>query len=115
MNLYGHTTKPGGYCARAMNQAIKAATGKDTSGIASAKNYGPNLIKAGASRVTVTNGQYQKGDIMIYPSIPGHPHGHAQIYSGNGVWVSDFKQRDVYPGSGYRNAKTGGTVYRFGN
>ncbi len=42
------------------------------------------------------------GDVRIIQAIPGHPHGHMQMYTNDG-WRSDFKQRDQWPGAAYRD------------
>ena len=37
------------------------------------------------------------GDVIVWGPIPGHPHGHIQIYDGK-TWVSDFRhRRDLSP------------------
>ncbi|KAL9643921.1 hypothetical protein ABK040_013330 [Willaertia magna] len=105
----GGNTRPSGYCARSVRQAIEAATGRSIQRVGSAKDYGPSLINAG---FRVVNGQQpQIGDVAIFQSVPGHPHGHMQVYTANG-WYSDFKQRDQFPGSAYRNVNAPMTLYR---
>ena len=53
----------------------------------------------------------QRGDVVVIQSIPGHPHGHMAMYDGE-HWVSDFKQRTLYPGDSYRAYKPSYVVYR---
>lgn len=43
-----------------------------------------------------------KGDIAVMPSLNGHPDGHIAMFTGM-IWVSDFKQRDHWGSSAYRN------------
>ena len=43
----------------------------------------------------------QKGDISVLPQNKESSFGHIAIYDGK-RWVSDFKQRDVYPSHHYR-------------
>jgi hypothetical protein len=95
-------------CARSVRQAIESATGKSIQRVNSAKDYGPSLVKAGFKPVT---GAPRPGDVAIYQAVPGHPHGHMQMYTKNG-WVSDFKQRDQFPGSAYRSRNAQYTLYR---
>ena len=54
---------------------------------------------------------YKKGDVAVIQPIPGHPHGHMCMYDGD-HWVSDFKQRTLYPGESYRAQKPRYVVYR---
>nr|CAG4718412.1 unnamed protein product [Naegleria fowleri] len=102
------TLEATGYCARAVRTAIEAATGKTIQRTQSAKNYGPNLEKAGFRKVS---GPPRIGDVAIFNSVPGHPHGHIQVLTERG-WVSDFKQRDQYPGPAYRNRQAPMQLYR---
>ncbi|KAF0974040.1 hypothetical protein FDP41_006650 [Naegleria fowleri] len=106
--MYGSNNKATGYCARAVRTAIEAATGKTIQRTQSAKNYGPNLEKAGFRKVS---GPPRIGDVAIFNSVPGHPHGHIQVLTERG-WVSDFKQRDQYPGPAYRNRQAPMQLYR---
>lgn len=43
------------------------------------------------------------GDIVVFPSVPGHMWGHIAIWNGE-QWVSDFKQKSIIVARGYRNA-----------
>ncbi|KAF0977339.1 hypothetical protein FDP41_003331 [Naegleria fowleri] len=106
--MYGSNTKATGYCARAVRTAIEAATGKTIQRTQSAKNYGPNLEKAGFRKVS---GPPRIGDVAIFNSVPGHPHGHIQVLTERG-WVSGFKQSDQYPGPAYRNRQAPMQLYR---
>ena len=42
-----------------------------------------------------------KGDIVVLPNNELHPFGHIAIFNGE-QWVSDFKQKSLYPNSTYR-------------
>jgi len=54
----------------------------------------------------------KKGDVaVIQPYKGGDPHGHIAMYNGT-KWVSDFKQRDMWGGPGYRKHKPTCVVYR---
>lgn len=48
----------------------------------------------------------QKGDIVVFEAVDGHPFGHIAMYDGR-RWVSDFKQRSIYVNKAYmgKNAK----------
>jgi hypothetical protein len=106
--MYGNTSKAGGNCARAVRTAIEAGTGVKLQRVQSAKDYGNSLVKAGYQPVS---GQPRIGDVAIYQAIPNHPDGHMQIYTAKG-WVSDFKQRDQYPGPSYRDRQAPMQLYR---
>jgi hypothetical protein len=56
----------------------------------------------------------QVGDIAVIQPIPGHPDGHAAIYTGKGTgWYSDFKQlRDIWSHREYEKVKPTYTIYR---
>ncbi|MVM36435.1 hypothetical protein GO730_00235 [Spirosoma sp. HMF3257] len=51
-------------------------------------------------------GSWVAGDVVVFPKVSGHPHGHVAIYDGV-HWVSDFVQptilanRHDYKGSSY--------------
>lgn len=98
-------------CAHYTANAITmpAGGGQPMGRTESAKNFGPHLEAAGFKQVT--DGTLQKGDVAVIQSIPGHPHGHMAMYDGK-QWVSDFKQRTMYPGDAYRSAKPPYKIYR---
>lgn len=75
-----------------------------------AKDYGAKLLKAGFKEIDPTGG-FLVGDIVIFLANQKHKCGHMQMYTKDG-WYSDFKQRDIYPGEFYRNAKSPYKVYR---
>ncbi|MFI1772529.1 hypothetical protein [Thalassobellus citreus] len=52
------------------------------------------------------------GDIVVIQSYAGGSvHGHIQIYNGT-QWVSDFKQSDFWPGSGYSKNEPSYNIFR---
>lgn len=95
-----------GYCAKYVRQAIEAGgvplDPKNRPG--SAKDYGPYLQRNGFTAVPTSGGYTpQPGDVVVHQPYPGgSQHGHIAMY-GNKQWISDFKQRDMYGGQGYRN------------
>lgn len=116
-----------GRCARYVREALEAG-GLDLSHHpVSAKDYGPTLELNGFGKVRrydgatgtvtpagATDETSYKGDvIVIQPYEGGDPNGHIAIYDGQ-QWVSDFKQRDMWAGPGYRKDKPSYAVYRFG-
>jgi len=96
-----------GYCARSVRKALEAG-GLNTEGHpSSAKDYTPFLKNKGFQIIDNKNYEPQKGDIAVISAFIGetktHPYGHIQMYTGN-QWISDFKQREFWPGSDYRKA-----------
>jgi uncharacterized Zn-binding protein involved in type VI secretion len=104
--------KSQGKCAKYVRQAMEAG-GMDTTGRpVSAKDYGPFLDKKGFAKVSPENYVPQKGDVVvIQPYKGGSVHGHIAMYDGQ-QWVSDFKQKDMWGGSGYRNNQPPHQIYR---
>jgi hypothetical protein len=52
------------------------------------------------------------GDVVVIQPYPGgNPAGHMAMYSGS-QWVSDFRQRDIWPGPGYRKYQPPYVIYR---
>ena len=53
-----------------------------------------------------------KGDVVVIQNYAGgHSAGHTAMHNGI-QWVSDFKQRDIWAGPGYRKAHPAMQVYR---
>ena len=75
----------------------------------SAKDFGSSLVAAGF--LEVTGDDYQRGDVVVIQGFQGHTDGHMAMYDGE-RWVSDFKQRTLYPGESYRAARPSYVVYR---
>ncbi|CAF1202663.1 unnamed protein product [Rotaria sordida] len=100
-----------GQCAQAVRQSIENVLGIRLERTQFARNYGPRLEAAGLR--AITNGTpLRPGDVRIIQPTVGHPAGHMQMYTENG-WVSDFRQRDEWPGSAYRQNQPSYTTYRY--
>lgn len=101
-----------GKCATYIRQALEAG-GIDTTGRpVSAKDYGPFLTLKGFKRVEIKGYQPVSGDIVVIQSYTGgSPHGHIAMFTGV-QWVSDFKQRDMWGGPGYRKNAPSYEVFR---
>ena len=53
-----------------------------------------------------------QGDVVVIQNYPGGDvNGHIALYDGT-RWVSDFKQRDIWAGPGYRANQPPLQVYR---
>jgi hypothetical protein len=124
---HDHST---GYCARYVREAIQAG-GVDVSrpvppdGMKSppARIYGPALEDAGFAPVasgdqpaTYPPQEYtpQAGDVAVMQPASHNPDGHMSMYNGK-IWVSDFRQRDFWPGNAYRNERPSFVIYRYKN
>ena len=103
-----------GKCARAVRLAIDAG-GIDTSergtSSTSAKDYGANLKVWGYSEIDSENYEPQKGDVRVIQPPKGKTHGHMNMFNGE-KWVSDFVERDFWPGSAYRTEQPEYKIYR---
>ena len=98
-----------GKCAAYCRRAFEAG-GVDTNGHpVDAKDWGPTLLKNGATVVSPDGYKPQKADVAVFAGSDAHPHGHITIYDGK-QWVSDFKQNNMSP---YRSGTTPSTIYRF--
>ncbi|WP_176220521.1 CHAP domain-containing protein, partial [Cronobacter sakazakii] len=84
------------------------AGGVDIHPTPSAKDMGNALIQSGFYEVY---GEPVAGDVAVINAIPGHPDGHVCIYDGQ-KWISDFRQRSLYPGDSYRRAHPAFKLYR---
>ena len=80
--------------------------------IADAKDYGLALLKSGFIKTSGSALFAEKGDVVVIQNYPGgNPSGHIAMYTGE-IWISDFKQRDMWAGSGYRTHKPEYAIYR---
>jgi len=50
----------------------------------------------------VKTNHYEKGDVVVFPKVKGHPYGHIAMWNGN-QWVSDFKQKGMIVNKAYKN------------
>jgi hypothetical protein len=101
-----------GRCAQYTREAIEAG-GVSLVHHESAQDYGPSLSAVGfVEYAGEPPGGYQRGDVAVIQGFDGHPHGHMQMYDGS-AWVSDFQQRDFWPGPAYRTTQPGFRIYRY--
>lgn len=103
-----------GSCARYVRLALEGG-GLDTMGNpVAAADYGPFLLRRGF--VAVHGGAFVAGDIAVLAAFTNqhgrHPYGHIQMFDG-AQWVSDFKQREFWPGRDYREERPAYVVYRW--
>jgi hypothetical protein len=102
-----------GLCARAVRLGLQAGGITISPSPAFAKAY-KNILgrKHNFAEISRVNYDPKKGDIAVIENHPGgHPAGHICMYTGS-LWVSDFKQREMYPGPGYRTHKPPFRLFR---
>ncbi|TAN61305.1 MAG: hypothetical protein EPN20_12620 [Magnetospirillum sp.] len=107
--------KPGNKCATRVRESLEAG-GLDVTGHPrDAKDWGPTLEKNGFTPVDEKSYRPEKGDVVVIQPYPGgNESGHIAAYDGK-QWISDFKQRDMWGGQGYRTQQPPHVVYRRGN
>lgn len=96
-----------GRCAHYVTHAVQHG-GANLANTEFAKDMGTNLVLAGFHAIS---GEPLEGDVAVIQAIPGHSSGHACIYDGH-QWISDFVQRTMYPGQGYRQLHPTYVIYR---
>jgi len=101
-----------GMCAKFVRLAIEAGGLRLDDHPVDAKEYGPCLKQADFVELPMTDYQPEKGDVVVIQNYPGgNPSGHIAMYTGR-QWISDFRQRDIWAGPGYRANKPPIAVYR---
>lgn len=121
-----------GKCARYVREALEAGGADLRMHPVSAKDYGRTLLglafkecfywtgsvglPVDGLQCQIVNQCYEyvpvKDDIIvIQPYTEDQPHGHIAIYTGT-QWVSDFIQRDMWAGPGFRKARPVFMIYR---
>ena len=101
-----------GYCARYVRQAINAGGLILSSQPGSAKNYGTPLTAAGYTALPAANYVPAKGDVFVMQQTSvEQQHGHIAMFDGT-IWISDFKQRDMWGGPTARKVKPAYVIYR---
>lgn len=104
-----------GFCAKYVRIALQQGGGYRFDGQASAFQYHTNntLSKSRPqfSQIDIKT-PVQIGDVMVIDKIPGHIHGHIQIWDGR-AWISDFIQSGGGPVYGKKSR--GVALYRDSN
>jgi type VI secretion system secreted protein VgrG len=101
-----------GLCAHYVRMAIAAGGISINPYPALAKLYGPYLGANGFAALSQDNYAPAKGDVIVLQNYPGgDTAGHIAMYDGS-QWVSDFKQRDMWAGPGFRKYRPAHAFYR---
>lgn len=112
-NLVEHAAdSSSGRCALFVRQALIAGKVIIHPHPINAREYGPYLTAKGFVAVDAKDYKEVKGDIaVIQPYVGGASAGHIAMFDGSS-WVSDFVQRDMWSGPGYRLNKPAYVIYR---
>jgi hypothetical protein len=99
-------------CALAVRRALESGGAVINPHPREAKAYGPYLTVAGFREIDTKKYVPAKGDIVVIQNYEGgDPAGHIAMFNGS-IWESDFKQRDMWAGPGYREMKPDYKIYR---
>jgi type VI secretion system secreted protein VgrG len=99
-------------CAHFVRVALAAGGLKPITWPVPAKDWGGTLLALGFTAVLPQNYQPQLGDVVVIQPPKADDAGHIAGYDG-AHWVSDFVQREMYPGPSYRAKKPAFVVYRY--
>jgi hypothetical protein len=99
-----------GKCAKHLRLALMSAGCAMTTWPVSAKDWGPKLEALGFAAQPAGTVP-QAGDVAVIQPPAGHEHGHIQGYDG-ASWISDFRQKEFWPGPEYRKEKPPFLLYR---
>ena len=94
--------KSTGFCARYIRLALEKAGGVVSPRPKSAKDYGRVLIENNfhpLSNTTIEDYRARHADIIVWNENVSTKHGHIQVFIEGAGWVSDFKQKTIYPNS----------------
>ena len=92
-----------GLCALYVRKALKAGGCCTWGHPLSAKRYNDLLTALDFSKIPVNDYHPQRGDIVVFNVVAGHPYGHIAIWNGK-QWVSDFFQKNFYVSPSYKRA-----------
>lgn len=101
-------------CAEYVRVAINAG-GLNPGSPRNGKDYKYRLPELGFTQINVNAANYnaKKGDIACHQPYPGgHWAGHVAMFNGY-VWISDYRQVDVFGGPGYRARPQNTTIWRW--
>jgi hypothetical protein len=103
-----------GACAKHVRLGLFAAEKRLANWPVSAKLWGASLLALGFKPLAPTETIFRKGDIAVMQPPSSDPDGHGHIQGHDGTnWISDFVQRDFWPGPAYRKEKPAFVVYRY--
>lgn len=102
-------------CATAVRRALAAGGTVINPHPRDAKDYGPFLRVNGFRETSLSGYTPRKGDVaVIQPYAGGSTAGHITMFNGS-IWVSDFRQTDMWAGPGYRRDQPSYAIFRPSN
>ena len=90
-------------CAMYVRQALETAGCNMWGHPHTAHGYNEFLKSLDFTRMDTKNYSPEKGDIVVFSAVKGHPYGHIAIWNGR-QWVSDFRQKNLYVAGAYAAA-----------
>lgn len=97
-------------CAEFTKQAIEAG-GITLHRTNNAKNFSASLSRAGFAELPADTITIAGDIVVIQPHGEDDSIGHMAMFDGS-IWISDFRQRAIYPDLAYRQAQPLFTLYR---
>lgn len=102
-----------GRCAHFVRLALAAGGLTPANPPEDAKDWGATLLALGFAVLDADPAQAVMGDLAVLQPPAGEPpFGHLQGFDGAN-WISDFIQRDFWPGPAYRAAPPPFALYRW--
>lgn len=99
-------------CATYVRQALEAGGLNAAAHPARAKDWGPTLVCLGFRPVSAAGYIPSVGDVIVMKGTSASVSGHIELYDGTN-WVSDFVQREIWPGPSYRSEKPKYQIFRY--
>ncbi len=103
-----------GKCAYYVRLALASAGATTLGHPVHAKDWGPLLVKnefGTVLAVTPSSFTPELGDIAVIQATSTSKSGHIQGYDGRN-WISDFVQKEFWPGPTYRTERPAYVIYR---
>ena len=100
-----------GRCATHVRKALEAGGLNTTGHPASARDWGPILIRNAFAALSNGNATPQLGDVVVIQATTRSSDGHMAYYDGTN-WISDFIQPHLWPGPSYRSENPAYKIFR---
>ena len=100
-----------GLCAKHVRLALADAGLVPASHPGSAKDWGPTLVSLGFAPGPTDPAAAIRGDIAVIQTTSESKDGHIEGFDGS-AWISDFVQREFWPGPSFRNERPAFVIYR---
>lgn len=101
-----------GQCALNVRQALAAGGLVPAVHPVEAKDWGPTLLTLGLAALPQAGYAPAAGDVCVIQPTSVCPDGHIEGYDGQN-WISDFVQREFWPGPSFRIELPAYVIYRW--